>query len=292
MKILEPAFSFVLKRPEIISVTADEGKVTVRWTAVEGADKYIIRRSLSSAEGYEKLGSVTSDNLEYCDINDGDGVYWYKVVALKNSEDGYIKKGSKPQSVVVCSLKAPVAEKCFLNKKGKITLRWSSEEKADYFEVFRRYSFMNTLSLAGVTEGEKLSFTDKSSVKGQLFYYCVRACVRNGEEVRYSAVSNELFNVCFDKVPVLEVIRKHRKRVVVKIRLTAGADGYILFKGREENGEFKEAFRNSDITQLELPHHAEKGEKSAYYKVACYKNTPDGEIIGPAGDAVFVKYRI
>ncbi|MBQ8028334.1 MAG: hypothetical protein IJ262_02875 [Clostridia bacterium] len=281
------------QRPEITRISADGNMVTLNWTTQEGIDKYIIRRSLSSAEGFEKIAVLSGDTSEYCDKNEGDGVYWYKVVAVRYSpEKEVIKKGSKVKSVTLCSLVSPTAEKISSGKKGKIILKWSYEEKADYFEVFKRYSFMNTHTYIGSVEGNKTSFADDNCIKGQLFYYSVTACVKEGETVKRSAHSNELCFVAFDKVPILEINRKHRKTVLFSLRLTAGADGYLLLRSDEENGEYKEVFRSCSVSDLILKDKGEKRKKGAFYKVACFKKTPDGDFIGPLSDSVFVKYKI
>ena len=81
--------------PSGVSASADSGVVTIRWTAVTGATRYTVKRSLSADGPCDVVGIVQAPTLSYSDTPGGNGVTWYYVVSAGN------ENGDGPDSTPV-----------------------------------------------------------------------------------------------------------------------------------------------------------------------------------------------
>ena len=79
-------------------------------------------------------------------------------------------------------------------------------------------------------------------------------------------------------------------KVAFSLRLTAGADGYVLFRSSSADGEYKEAARQEGIDSLYIETRREGKEKTAFFRLACYKKDGDREFIGPMGPVTEIKF--
>ena len=83
--------------PSGVTATAEDGIVTIRWTAVVGATRYTVKRSLAADGPYEAIGIVQAPTLSLGDTAAGAGMTWYYVVLAGDaSGDG---PGSTPVEI-------------------------------------------------------------------------------------------------------------------------------------------------------------------------------------------------
>lgn len=285
----------IRNRPDITHIEVDaEGNVLISWKEADGAERYVIQRSEKADCEFKKVGGVSAGTLLFADKTvEKESIYWYRIVAVRsNGAEKNIKKNSEPRSINISSIAAPLVKSVKTDGKKKITFTWESDENADGYIVLRRHSFMkNGVKIASCKKDE-LSFCDTDAAKGTLFYYSVQSYLSEDGHIRYSNPSKELCSAVLGKTQALEILRKHRKKVFFALRLTAGADGYILLKAAEENGDFSECARTSGIDSLSLSDKGGRGEKGAYYCAAAYKKAGDKEIVGPKTKAVYVRYKL
>ena len=284
----------IKNRPDIIMIEVlGDRKVSINWEKAKGADAYIVRRSESADEGFKKIATLSKDYNTYIDTSIKDeGTYWYKIVSQRTEADGEIfKKACKPTSVNISSIETPKLETVLNDLKKGITLTWSSETKVDAFLIFRRHDFMKMGVKIDRVPGDCLSYTDKKSVKGPLYYYSVQGIIEQDENIQYSMRSNELPCVNLDQTKVMGIKRKLGKEIIVSLRLTSGADGYILYKSKEENGTYEPVFETNSISSFNCSDKGARKEKGAFYKAAPYKLVDGKKCEGPKTDAFYVKYR-
>lgn len=278
------------------SVSPDKS-VLIKWDKAQGAEKYVVKRKREEEKSFTVLEKLESSSLSYLDKGiDSDGIYVYKVVAVRSvPNEKPVKKAGEIKSINITSIEAPTIKdvKCKYEQDG-ILVKFNGVNGVDGYNIIKRYPAMSRGVRTGFVTSDKNKFLDKKIQKGVLYYYSVEAFKRSGaenDEITYSNPSDEICSVLLDKVKVMKVKRKLRKTVSISVRLTSGADGYILLKSSEKDGEYKEAARTTSISDLTLTAKGKKEEKGAYFKVACYKKA-DGniEFTGPADEAFFVKF--
>lgn len=264
------------KCPKIKSITVtEEGGLLLKWTKVEGAEKYAVKRALSDKGEFEHV--AWAKKCEYTDADvPGDTTCRYKIMAHKKLEG---KKASTKLSAVMSAVVSdiPAAEnvKIKANAKGEIELSWKKVDSAGGYIVSRRNEFYSQ-SLP-VARTEKCSFTDKKVVSGQPYYYSVQALVKAEEGERQGNFSKVVSCVSLDCGEILETKSRFGKKIDVRIRIVAGADGYILERSEEKDGDFSEVARSSQGTDILFTDKVPSRLKTYYYRVVSYKNVEKTE---------------
>lgn len=168
---LNPVSKVTLKNKNVDSMT-------VTWTKVKNADKYIIYRSGEKANGsygaYQELKTVKQTVKSYFDTKLTAGrIYKYKIVAQRTKSKITVQsKGTATKGMT--ALKTP--EKFVLKKvtTTAIIIAWSKVGMADRYELYRNGAKIATVN------GTK--YSDYKISTGQNYTYKVRAVrVYNGK---------------------------------------------------------------------------------------------------------------
>jgi len=171
-----------LPRPTVtLSNVASTGKVKISWTAVEGAVKYQIQRSLDN-KTWEHLAYATGTSATNTKTEAG-VTYYYKVRAIaENSSANSAYSSVKSR---MCDLAQPILS-ISLNSSGKPKLSWTKVNGAVKYQVYRSTDNKTWEHLAYVTS---TSATNTKAIAGTKYYYKVRAIAENtAANSAYSAV--------------------------------------------------------------------------------------------------------
>lgn len=285
----------IKNKPEILSVVVngDDGSVLLKWCTAVGADKYIIQRKGAQDEKFQKVGTVKSKITEFLDTTvPGEGVYEYRIVARKQVKDqDPITKKSKTESVSIRHL-PPLNLDGVAFREGKgVDLTWKKQEDIDGYVVYRRYSFMKKPIDLATLEKDESTFCDDGIVRGQLYYYSIRSFLKSENGLNFSSHGEELPFILLDKPFLLSSKRRHRKKITFSFRLTAGADGYAVFKSASEDGEYVLTARTEGKFSLECTDVGAKKEKGAYYRFACFRNVDGKPVYSEKTAPIFLKYK-
>ncbi|MCM1364878.1 MAG: hypothetical protein NC122_06830 [Faecalibacterium sp.] len=288
----------IKNKPDITTLDVlGNGTVLIKWDMSVGADKYLVKRSKEKDSGYEKIATVKKKFTQYLDENiGGEGIFWYKISAWKKGPEGEkaIQKHSDPVQADVSIIRPPIAKEITQSGEKDISFKWTKgKDEVDGYVILRRYNFMDKpIEIARVNK-DTFEYTDKATVTGQLYHYSVQGYLSDetGSQKRYGLPSEELSMICFDSPKVLATKRGFGKKVSFELRLTTGADRYVLLRSDEENGEYTEVARTDELYSLKLTDTGAKKKKTAYYKAACLKITDNSEFMGPATEAIQVKYK-
>ena len=282
--------------PEILSivVNADDGSVFLKWCPAVGADKYIIQRKAENEEKFVKVGAVKQKFTEFCDTGlPGEGKYEYRVAARKNVKDkDPITRKSKAEPVIIRYLSPVCFEKAEIGKDGRVSLSWKTQENADGYVIYRRYGFMKTPIELIRLEKDQTGYTDAGIVKGQLYYYSIRSFSRNESGVNFSSKGREEPLLLMEKAFLLESKRRHRKRITFSFRLTAGADGYAVFRSESENGEYKQTAKTEGQYIFDCTDVGERRAAGAFYRFACYRNVDGKTVYSEKTKPIYIKYKL
>ena len=162
---------------------ATTGKITLKWSAVEGATKYEIWRSGTKNGTYTRMYTTTSTS--YTNSTSYAGyTYYYKVKAIcgtnaaANSEFSAIKERT-------CDCAAPVVKISLNNGDPKLT--WDKVYNADSYTIYRATTANGTYTKMYTTK--YTSYTNTTAAAGKTYYYKVVAnCSRSSYAT--SAYSN------------------------------------------------------------------------------------------------------
>lgn len=285
----------IKNKPDInhIEVLGD-GEVHLTWDISIGAERYIIKRSKKSDCEFKKIAELASGITSFVDNTiPAEGIYWYKITAQKSmGAEKPLSKTCEAKSVNISSLEVPKMLSIKTDGKKTISFSWEGTNEADGYIILRRHSFMKgAIKIASVEKGIT-SYADSKFVPGQTFYYSIQSFIDDEDNTRYSNPSNELCSACLDMPEVLKIKRKHGKKIAAFVRLTSGAEGYILLRSENENEGFKEIKRTTSISSLTLTDKGARGTKGAYYAVAAFKKCEGKDIVGPMTKPFYIKYKI
>ncbi len=281
-------------KPEIVFAdVTDERTVELSWKKVNEATGYNIERYDREKDKFVKIGSVTADKTSFtCKREDRDGVYQYRINALKEIENKLrplSKKGS-PREVNISSIPAVNIKSIKSPSFGKVCVSWEKDENALGYVVNRRLEEMNESVPRGETDKTALSFTDDTAVSGQVYYYNVQSFVKDERGARvFSNTGKEECFVCIDSTEIINVKRGLFKKVSFEFRMVAGVDFYVLSK--KEGDTFCEVARTKSGTELTLSDKGKSGERSATYVILCGKTVNSRELFGRKSAEITVKYR-
>ena len=283
-------------KPELWKAAETEsGAVALCWRETPGAQVYIIEKFDNAQQRFLKIARVPEgQELTYldADVVPG-GVYRYRVIAKRKNPDGEIllKRGAPVVATVSVSYSVELS-KVTHPQFGAVYLTWDADEHADGYRINRRLAeTKSTLPLAYV-EGQVLQYTDKTPVSGQIYFYCVQSYRRTSEddELLFSRPGKEHMVVNLDTTEILRIKRAPERKVTFFVRVTAGADSYILLRSEHEDGPFHEVARSKGNTDLTLTDQGKRGQREAYYAVKCMRAFDGQEYYGEMTKAVYVKY--
>lgn len=150
-------------------------KIDLKWTSVENAVSYNIRRATSSEGTYNLIASnVTATSYQDTDL-DSDTTYYYKIWPVNTGgESGF----SSPEAMATTfSLEAPSgAVQNILVGSGdnQVKLKWDVVADSQ-FDIKRSTSAVGPFVSIGTTDFETTEYTDLTVANGTVYYYTIAA---------------------------------------------------------------------------------------------------------------------
>ena len=166
-----------------------DGKPTVWWPAVTGAERYEIWRAQAASDGSAPAASaytliVSADVTFHKDTTaEADIWYYYKVRAVSGSTYSDFSQAARRYCEAPPTMDTPEITSLELDDSGKPVLTWRTVEGAARYQVFRSedngfaYSPMGTVLPTG---SDTITWTDTTAVSGTGYYYGVGCYDDNG----------------------------------------------------------------------------------------------------------------
>lgn len=169
--VISAADQFKASTPSNLTAIATNYKtISLKWSAVPGADIYKLYVATSSAGKYTLLANVTTCSYVNTGLDTGK-TYYYKVAAyqkttaLKSKYSSIVKATPiLPKPNVLSALKA---------SKTSIKLTFKPVSGANGYVIYRAISLNGTYSKITTTNSTK--YTNTSLVKKRTYYYKIRA---------------------------------------------------------------------------------------------------------------------
>ena len=151
----------------VIATLTDDLYVTISWSAVKGAEYYVVQRSSSSGTYDTVSSNMTSTS--WTDMNPLSGSNYYKVYAyghgLTSEQSSYVFVNRK--------LEAPNNVTATLTDNLDVTISWSAVKGAEYYVVQRSSSWIGHYSAVS-SNVTSTSWTD-TDLMSEKDYYRVTA---------------------------------------------------------------------------------------------------------------------
>lgn len=181
-KVTPNASKHYNETPELLEVTCDQGKFTVKWKAVQGVAKYRVFRSLDTGtpKSWQSLTDVTTTSFTDTNVTSGLS-YFYTVRCL--GPDGTFSSGYDPNGLQADYVGMPTLISTSVENDG-VHFKFNKVGGIDEYQIYRKTG-STTWQEYGIytysTDGGKndvCDYNDPNVNSGQLYYYT--AACRNG----------------------------------------------------------------------------------------------------------------
>ena len=146
---------------------------------------------------------------------------------------------------------------------GKPALKWVTDSDAVFYEVYRSREENGSYSKVFTTTGN--SYTHVSAIDGKVYYYKVKAVLRDATEVYSDVVSNS-WKISVEDIKI-EVTASHREadgKPVLSWSKVPAAVQYQIYRAIDENSAGSVVFTTKGTTYT---HASAVENKNYYYKV-------------------------
>jgi hypothetical protein len=138
-----------------VTVTATTTTVTLKWAAVEGAEKYQVLEWKPAQKKYVAIG--TTDKLTYTAKGKGSGnTYRYKVRAYKVSDSGNVYGKYSKIAKVITKPKKVTVKSATKKSNTTVTLKFTNSPKATSYIIYEQNATTKKYQIAYKIEGKKL----------------------------------------------------------------------------------------------------------------------------------------
>lgn len=201
--------------------------VSIKWSGVEGAEKYRIYRKLKGETSWTTLTTVSADKTSYVDkgATTGASNYYAVRVYIDNTWSSY-------DSYAINYLATPRVKSKSSDANKGITLKWDAVAGAAKYRVYRatddgkKWKLLSTVTAT--------SYTDKNVTLGKSYKYTLRAennknlsaYVKDGWTVKYTLAT-----------PSVTKVTTSSDSIKIQWNAVSGAKGYRVY--RKASGETK-----------------------------------------------------
>ncbi len=236
---------------------ASTGKPYLKWTAVDGANRYYVYRSTTKDGTYSFLGSTA--NLNYTDSAANAGyTYYYKIKAVNAAGSKSVYSAAVAGT---CRCARPVVKPSYVGASGKPYIYWSAVDGAGKYYVYRSTSKNGTYEYIGYTA--KTNYTDSKAVAGTTYYYKVKA-ISSVKSIANSALSASVTITCRCAKPVVKITLTQKGDPKLTWSAVTGASQYEVYRATSKNGTYTKMFTTSNLSYTNT---SAKAGTTYYYKV-------------------------
>ena len=256
--------------PKIKSITPTEDKkLLIKWTEVEGAEKYGVKRAVSDCGEFEHIAWCKKLSFTDEDIKENT-TYRYKIMAHKKLEGKKTStKLSAVKAAVISDIPAPGSLTAQAGKGPAISLKWEKCEGADGYIVNRRNDFYSQiLPIARTTDNH---FTDEKVVYGQPCHYSVQPVISSPDGEIQGNFSKEVHSVCIDKGQILSAEAHFGRKIHLTLRIVTGADCYLIERSESEDGPWQQVYTTANALEYRITDKVPRSHKTYYYRTRAMK---------------------
>lgn len=209
--------------PKMTKMTNSNNGITLTWNAVDGASRYRVFRK-TAGSSWKAIGTVGATTFTDKTAVPGE-TYYYTLRCVSTEVDTYIS-GYNTKGWKTAFVSAPVLEKAE-NVYGGVKVSWEATVGASEYKVYRKTDGTSWKSV-GTASGT--SFTDKTAVSGETYYYTVRAVLDADSSTYLSTYSQTGLKVTYCAAPVLKPLTNTPTGVKISWNKSDAAERYMVYQ--------------------------------------------------------------
>ena len=258
--------------------------IKLTWNKVPGASGYVIYRTLSDADNYKKIKTITSGSTtSYSNTKLPLGEsYRYKIRPYRKVDgktvygelsNSYLKK-VRPATPTISSVKKASYD--------SLKISWEKVSGASGYRVYRSTSadgeYKRIKTLKG---GSKLSYTDDGLTCGKTYYYKVRSYrTKNLKKVFSWASEGKAGRTTPAKTNFNEETMSWYSSAELSWDKSKGATGYEIYRSTSAKSGFKKVKTIKSAKTTKWTNTGLKGTIKYYYKIRPYKTVNGTKVYG------------
>ena len=226
-----------------LTITTSSGKPRLTWSAVDGAERYLLYRSTDGVS-FKYYDSTTGTSYTNTSTNIGT-TYYYKLQAVTPCDGGQNASELSQAVGIKCTPAAPSLSVSRVN--GKPKLSWNKVDGATKYWVYRSTDGKNFKVYDTTT---KTSYTNSGAASGTKYYYKVQAVATvNGKNVPSASSSVKSF-VCTPNAPSLSIASANGKPQL-KWNAVPGAVKYWIYRSTDgKNFKYYDTTTSTSYTNM------------------------------------------
>lgn len=175
----------VLERPVFQVKVSNSGYNTVTWKKVPGATGYRIYRKTPSGK-WKQLVSTGASVTSYQDrkVTPCEALQYTVRACRKNSSYSYLGKYTAGEVIKAAPARQKVSS--VSGSSTGIRIKWKTQKNCDGYRIYRKTKSGSWKAIKTISSGSTSAYLDKTASKGVLYYYAVRAYVREPNGNVYS----------------------------------------------------------------------------------------------------------
>lgn len=257
--------------PSTLELTVkNRSTITARYSAVSGAEGYILLRSDNEKGPFVQVGNSTTTQCEDKTV-EPNRQYHYKVQAYRKVQGYTYCSAYSPRRIITArEVGTPLDISATANSYNTVTLKWSAAEDIQFYELWRSTNADDNYQKVAVYDSKTLTGTNKNLKTGITYYYKIRGYRFSNNEKVYGAFT-KVVNATPKLAAPQNVQAKSNGYNTVKISwsLVDGAAYYQVYRSTSSNGKYVQLGTYDNKTTSSISRKLGCGT-TYYYKVRAY----------------------
>ena len=251
-------WSEILSNPKVTISTNTNGKPTLKWNSIKGADYYEVYRTDDLYGDGELTILQTTKSTSFTDTKAVVGkTYYYMVLPCSNSNLWGFGSEIETAACVPATPSVSLQNKA---SSGKPRVTWDKVDGAKKYEVYRATSKSGTYKKIYTTTGT--TCTNTSADAGKTYYYKVRAVDSAGNKGKFSSIKSITCDLPRPETSITVNATSGKPKLTWK--KVDGAAKYEVWSATSKSGTYKKIYTTSGTVCTNT---SAVAGKTYYYKV-------------------------
>ncbi|MGN0519042.1 MAG: leucine-rich repeat protein [Acutalibacteraceae bacterium] len=254
--------------------------VVLKWSAIDGAEKYRIYRSSTSAtSGWTTVKTLSAENLTYTDTGLTEGkTYYYTITAIRGN---VISKHNDGKAAVLIPATPKISKVAGITY-NTLKVTWGKVSDCDGYVIYRSLKADSGWSkVTTITNPDTVTYTDRITECGATYYYTIKAYWKTTSGNVYSKYNK---GVGGNTVPTATKITSVKSNGYNSVKIAwsaiSEASGYRIYRSETATGGWTKVADVTDGTTVSYKNSNLTTGKTYYYTVRTFVSVNGEKIFG------------